>query len=201
MSKFDNFDNIASITSLKELNNPRISENKDYIILFFYWIECDACKSSKPIICNINKSLPKNYNSKIIKVHNIDINDKNLKEMYTGGVPAFRILKKTENGYELCTLKNKNYNYCIDGFAGNNFINDKKEKYLSTKNTLIEWIIFLNNRKNNNIQIISEEKEQEIKNEDERGYTMLNANLSKLKKSKSFNKIINEQTNFNKYLF
>lgn len=200
MYKFDNFDNIASITSLKELNNPRISENKDYIILFFYWNMCGACHAAIPIVCDIFKSLPKNYNSKIIKVHNTDINDIFLKEIYTGGVPAFRILKRTEDNYELCTLKNKNYNYCIDGFAENNFINEGK-KYLSTKNTLIEWIIFLNNRKNN-IQIIYEEKKPEIKNEDDGSeYNVLNSNLSKLKKSKSFNKIINEQTNFNKYLF
>lgn len=216
------FDNINSITSFNELNNPKINENKDYIILFFYYSGCGACHIAIPTICDIFNSLPKSYNSKIIKVHSTDINDENLKEIYTGGVPAFRILKKINDKYELCKLKNKNYNYSIDGFADNNYINKNNQKWLSTKNTLIEWILFLNNKNNENIQLILPEiKLQQVEKNDENfkiykndtddrsGYSKLNEIYKQIykhiykqiykPKNKSFNRIINEHTNFNKY--
>jgi hypothetical protein len=78
-------------------------------------------------------------NCKIIKVHTNDIKDKSFKNLYTGGVPAFRILKRNGNSYQLYNIKNNKYNYSVDGFAAQNY-NNNKNNYLSTKNTLIDWI-------------------------------------------------------------
>ena len=136
-----NFNNITSIKSFNDLNSPKINENKDFIILFFYWQQCGACHMAIPIICEVyEKNYNKNYNCKIIKVHTQDINRNNkLKDLYKGGVPAFRVLKHNGKSYDIYNLKNDNYQYSTDGFAGKNYNNNNKN-YLSTKNTLIDWI-------------------------------------------------------------
>ena len=48
-----NFNKINYITSLSDLNNIKINENKDYIILFFYWNQCGACHMAIPVVCEV----------------------------------------------------------------------------------------------------------------------------------------------------
>lgn len=195
------FDKITSIVSFNDLKYNEINENKDYIILFFYWNQCGACHMAIPVVCEVyEKNLQKNFNCKIVKVHTNDIKDNNLKKLYTGGVPAFRVLKKNGNSYELYDIKNDKYNYSIDGFAGNNY-SDRNKNYLSTKNTLIDWInIFSKKSLKDNIYNINSQKNDEMKKkiyipeniDDESDYSIINS-IPSLKEQKSFNKIINEK--------
>jgi len=190
------FDNISSIVSLEQLNNTKINENKDYIILFFYMEGCGACKVAKPIVCKIIENNLSKKNCKIVKVHNIDIKDEKLNNLYTGGVPAFRILKRTHNGYVLFDheneFPNKKYRFTIDGFSHMDYI-DNKIKHLSTENTLLNWIENLNNlhiKEGYN----SNTEETDIQLDDGSGYTIMKTHSSpKIRNShKSLNKIINE---------
>ena len=200
------FNDITSITSLDDINDYNISENKHYIILFFYWNKCGACHSAIPIVCEVyEKHLPKNYNCKIIKVHTNDIKDDNLRNLYEGGVPAFRILKKNGNKYDLYHLKNDKYMYSTDGFSAENYNNN----YLSTKNTLIDWINTLNkssikeNYNNlNNVYELKSSKLESMRNkiyvekdsDDGSGYSIMQLYDPYVKElSKSFNKIINDK--------
>jgi hypothetical protein len=201
------FNKITSITSFNDLKNNKINENKDYIILFFYWKNCGACHMAIPVICDVyDKNIKKNMNCKIIKVHTNDIKDDNLKELYTGGVPAFRTLKRNGNLYQLYDIKNNKYNYSVDGFAAQNYINNEK-KFLSTKNTLIDWINMVSKTpiKENYNNIIKELDSPRIKemkkkiyveknSDDGSGYTIMqlcDPYVNEL--NKSFNKIINEK--------
>ena len=146
------FDNISSIVSLEQLNNNS-KINKNYVILFFYMNGCSHCEKAKPIVCKIiQNNLPKNSNCEIVKVHINDIKDDDLNKLYNGGVPAFRILKHTYNGYVLFDHENiqldglpanKKYSFTIDGFANMDYINERV-KHLSTENTLLNWIENLN---------------------------------------------------------
>ena len=202
------FNNITSITSLNDIKKYNISENKDYIILFFYWENCGACHAAIPIVCEVfEKFLPKRYNCKIIKVHTNDIKDDNLIKLYKGGVPAFRILKKNGNNYDLYDLKNKNYMYSTDGFAQQNYTNTNK--FLSTKNTLIDWINTLNKTPikanyslNDNDYKLKSQKLENMRNkiyveknsDDGSGYSIMQLSDPYVKElNKSFNKIINDK--------
>ena len=201
------FNKITSITSFNDLKNNKINENKDYIILFFYWKDCGACHMAIPVICDVyDKNINKNMNCKIIKVHTNDIKDKSLKTLYTGGVPAFRTLKRNGNSYQLYDIKNNKYNYSVDGFAAQNYSNNEK-KFLSTKNTLIDWINMVSKTpmKENYNNIIKELDSPRIKemkkkiyveknSDDGSGYTIMqlcDPYVNEL--NKSFNKIINEK--------
>jgi hypothetical protein len=187
------FENISSIVSLEQLNNSKINENKDYIILFFYMDMCSHCETAKPVICKIiqNNLLKKNSNCKIVKVHNIDIKDNNLKNMYNGGVPAFRILKHTYNGYVLFDyekeIPNKKYGFTTDGFAHMDYVNGNI-KHLSTENTLLNWIDLLSKLpiKENYVNVSKTSEE-----DDGSGYTIMRK-YSQNPFHKSLNKIINE---------
>jgi thiol-disulfide isomerase/thioredoxin len=207
-----NFDKIDHITSLKDLKNTEINENKDYIILFFYWNQCGACHMAIPVVCDVyEKNLQKHNNCKIIKVHINDIKDNDLKKFYTGGVPAFRILKRNKSSYEIYNIKNDKYNYSIDGFADKNY-SDKNKNYLSTKNTLIDWINMLsktlkenynnNNNLNNIVYNLHSPKINEMKkkiyieknSDDGSGYSIMQLCDPYVKElNKSFNKIISEK--------
>jgi len=214
------FDNITSITSFKDLKQNKISENKDYIILFIYWESCGACHMAIPVVCEvIDKYMRDEYNCKIIKVHSSDIKEDKLRNIYKGGVPAFRILKKSGDGYDVYTINNNNYKYATDGFADKNYTNNDI-KYLSTKNTLIEWINYMNKtpieKYNTNdtkfdikyaheiIQNINSPQLERMKNkryyekdkDDGSGYTIMQLCDPYVKElNKSFNKIINDKLN------
>ena len=207
-----NFNKINYITSLSDLNNIKINENKDYIILFFYWNQCGACHMAIPVVCEVyEKNLQKNNNCKIVRVHINDIKDNNLKKLYTGGVPALRVLKRNRNSYKIYNIKNDKYNYSIDGFADKNYSNNDKKNYLSTKNTLIEWINFLSdsvkenyneNILNNIVYNVNSPKLKEMRkkiyieknNDDGSGYTIMQLCNPYIKELNiSFNKIINEK--------
>ena len=208
-----NFDKITSITSFNDLKNNKINENKDYIILFFYWKQCGACHMAIPVVCDVyENNLQKKFNCKIIRVHTNDIKDNNLKKLYSGGVPAFRVLKKNGNSYYLNDIKNRKYNYSVDGFAGQNY-SDKDKKYLSTKNTLIDWINTLSKSQlkenyhnldnlNNTVYTLNSPRINEMKkkiyteknSDDGSGYTIMQLCDPYVKElNKSFNKIINEK--------
>ena len=221
------FEQISSIVSLNDLKNEKINENKDYIILFIYREGCGACDMAKPTVCDVVKNnIYKNNNCKIIKVHSIDIKD-DIREIYSGSVPAFRILKKNKNNYDIIKIENINnindnkYFYSTDGFLGNNYKDEKNNKYLSTKNTLIDLISNLNKMKikenytnysndklNNIIYTLNSPKIQNLKskiyvekdNEDGSGYSIMQLCDPYVKElNKSFNKIINEKLKgFNK---
>lgn len=181
------FNNITSIKSFDELKDPKKNENKEYIILFFYWNSCGACKVVTPVVCDvIQNNLKPNFNSKIIKVHIEDLDkDDYLQEFCSKGVPAFSIFKKNKDNYVLYDIKNDNYNYSTIGFAPENYTRDKK--YLSTKNTLIDWIEKVNN---NN----TKENYNKIEHDDGSGYS----NIKLQKPQKSFNKIINDTLSLRK---
>lgn len=202
------FDKITSITSFNDIKDNKINENKDYIILFFYWEKCGACHMAIPVVCQVyEKNLQKNFNCKIIKVHISDIKDDNLKKIYKGGVPAFRVLRRNGNSYELYNIKNNKYNYSIDGFSSQNYSDEKKNNYLSTKNTLIDWINILSKTQvkenyDNIIYNLNSSKIDEMKkkiyieknNDDGSGYTIMQLCNPYVKElNKSFNKIINEK--------
>jgi hypothetical protein len=224
-----NFNNITSITSFKDLKQNKISENKDYIILFFYWESCGACHMAIPVVCEvIDKYMRDEYNCKFIKIHTADIKDTKenneikedrLRKIYKGGVPAFRILKKSGDGYDVYTINNNNYKYSTDGFADKNYSNND-DKYLSTKNTLIDWIDNFNKtpRENYNtndtkfdikyaheiIQNINSPQLERMKSkryyekdkDDGSGYTVMQLCDPYVKElNKSFNKIINDKLN------
>ena len=181
------FDKIDSITSLEQVKNHNINENKDYIILFFYWNSCGACHMTIPIVCKIYNNLPKNYNSKIIKVNGPDIkNEDPLTKMFEGGYPAFRILKRLNNEYVPYDYKDKKYT--TEGFLYQN-----RNGSLSTENTLLEWIDNFKNspiKENfNYINNFDNKQYQEDKTYDDgSGYSFM-----KLKeKQKSANKILND---------
>ena len=91
------FDKIDSITSLEQVKNHNINENKDYIILFFYWNSCGACHRAIPIVSELFEGLSQKNNCVIVKVHIEDIKDNDLKKMSNNGVPAFKLLKKINN--------------------------------------------------------------------------------------------------------
>lgn len=207
-----NFDNITSITSFDDLKQNKINENKDYIILFFYSKKCGACHMAVPIVCDVyNNNLTKQNNCKIVKVHINDIKDNELRNLYKGGVPAFRVLKKNNNLYDIYNVQNdNNYNYLIDGFAGDNY-SDKNNKYLSTKNTLIDWIDILSktplpikenyNKLNNIVYRLKSPQLDKMKNkryfeknqDDGSGYSIMQLCDPYVKElNKSFNKIIND---------
>ena len=205
-----NFNKIVSIKSFNDLNSPKINENKDFIILFFYWQQCGACHMAIPIVCEVyEKNYNKNYNCKIIKVHTQDINGNDkLKDLYKGGVPAFRVLKKNGKSYNIYNLKNDKYNYSTDGFAGQNYKNNNKN-YLSTKNTLIDWInsfskssIKENYNLDNLVYNLDSPRIKEMKkkvyveknSDDGSGYTVMQLCDPYVKElNKSFNKIINDK--------
>jgi thiol-disulfide isomerase/thioredoxin len=219
------FNKINSIVSLDDLKDQKINENKDFIILFIYWKQCGACEMAIPTICDIVKNnINKNLNCKLIKVHSSDIKDENLRKIYSGGVPAFRILKKNKNNYDLYDIENlkkinnANYNYSTDGFAAVNY-KDKNNNYLSTKNTIIDWINTLNKIKtkesysnenlNNIVYRLNSPKIQYLKtkryiekdSDNGSGYSIMQLCDPYVKElNKSFNKIINEKLkHFNKY--
>ena len=201
------FDNISSIVSLEQLNNGKINENKDYIILFFYMNGCSHCETAKPVVCKIiENNLSKNSNCKIVKVHSIDIKDNNLNNMYTGGVPALRILKRTHNGYVLFDHENdipsvgqspnKKYGFTIDGFSDRDYINNNI-KHLSTKNTLLYLIENLNKLPIKEKYTNTMNTQKMFPEDNGSGYTIMRMNSSpKMEKpnkvQKSLNKIINE---------
>ena len=205
-----NFNNITSIKSFNDLNSPKINENKDFIILFFYWQQCGACHMAIPIVCEVyEKNYNKNYNCKIIKVHTEDINrNDRLKDLYKGGVPAFRVLKNNGKSYDVYNLKNDKYNYSTDGFAGKNYKNNNKN-YLSTKNTLIDWINTFSKTPvkekyslNNLVYTLDSPRIKEMKkkvyieknSDDGSGYTIMQLCDPYVKElNKSFNKIINDK--------
>lgn len=207
MSKFNN---ITSISSFNDLNSTKINENKDFIILFFYWEKCGACHMAIPIVCDVyEKNYNKKYNCKIIKVHTEDINrNDKLKDLYKGGVPAFRILKRNGKSYDTYNLKNNKYNYSTDGFAAQNYKNNDKN-YLSTKNTLIDWInsfskpsIKENYNLDNLVYNLDSPRIKEMKkkvyieknSDDGSGYTIMQLCDPYVKElNKSFNKIINDK--------
>jgi hypothetical protein len=155
------------------------------------------------------KNYNKNYNYKIIKVHTQDINTNDkLKDLYKGGVPAFRVLKKNGKSYNIYNLKNDKYNYSTDGFAGQNYKNNNKN-YLSTKNTLIDWInsfskpsIKENYNLDNLVYNLDSPRIKEMKkkvyveknSDDGSGYTVMQLCDPYVKElNKSFNKIINDK--------
>jgi len=205
-----NFNKIISIKSFNDLNSPKINENKDFIILFFYWQQCGACHMAIPIVSEVyEKNYNKNYNFTIIKVHTQDINTNDkLKDLYKGGVPAFRVLKKNGKSYNIYNLKNDKYNYSTDGFAGQNYKNNNKN-YLSTKNTLIDWInsfskpsIKENYNLDNLVYNLDSPRIKEMKkkvyveknSDDGSGYTVMQLCDPYVKElNKSFNKIINDK--------
>lgn len=174
------FDKIKSIKSIDELKNVKINENKDCIILFFYWNSCGACHRTIPIVSEIFENLSRENNCVIVKVHIEDIKDNSLKNMSNDGVPAFKLLKKINNEYILDRLNDDSKFTTVGLSMVDHFDKEKNKNILSTKNTLLYWINHSGNKLTEGFQIDNTQ-------DDGSGYTFM-----KNYNRKSFNKIIND---------
>jgi thiol-disulfide isomerase/thioredoxin len=142
------FNKINSISKINDINDYNINKGKDYIIIFFYLNGCGACDMAIPIISKINEK--NSNNCTIVKCHGPDIKDDKLNKIYGGkGFPTFKLLKKSNNGYELFNFDgiNNNIKFSTLGVLLSDY-NKKDEKnnilYYSTENTLKKWIYYSN---------------------------------------------------------
>jgi|688.fasta_scaffold367918_2 hypothetical protein len=215
MSSFENLD---SAISFDQINNKKINENKDYLILFIYMQGCGACNLTKPVINDILKNNSVANNCKIIKVHGPEIKDTKLKALCNLGYPAIKVLKKNGIEYKHHNIISNEHEYTTDGFLPENYIKDKK--VLSTSNTINEWFKYFKENPVNNLKsnekydkvnlddipsynkINNKEIYVEENKDDGSGYTVMKlCNPLLIEQRKSFNKIINERIKLimNKY--
>ena len=169
---------------MDELKNVKINENKDYIILFFYWNSCGACHRAIPIVSELFEGLSQKNNCVIVKVHIEDIKDNDLKKMSNNGVPAFKLLKKINNEYKVDPL-NDDLKFTTIGLSMVDHLDKEiKQNVLSTKNTLLYWINISGKKSTEGFKIDSTQ-------DDGSGYTFM-----KKYNGKSFNKIINDNIKY-----